>query len=307
MSTPAATAPVPALPPPRAEPRLLLGILFMCLAGTLLPVMNGLVQVLSRDYASEQVIWARNTGHLVVVLLVVVPRFGFGVLRTVRPGAQIIRSCVLLGSTAMFFFGVKHLPLAKAGSISQMAPFFVTLLAWPMLGERIRASRLAAVLVGFLGVVVVIRPGTEVFQWSSLLVVGSAACYAIYQVYTRSVAGFDRPETSVMYSALVGTLVMCAVVPFFWKTPGSALDIALHLAVGALGASGHYCVARALTYAQANLVAPFQYWQIIGSIVVGYFVSGLMPDLGTWIGAAIIVCAGVYIALTATRPAPRIG
>jgi drug/metabolite transporter (DMT)-like permease len=291
---------------PRPDRRVLLGILLMCAAGMLFPVMNGLVQVLSRTYPSEQVIWARNTGHLLIVLAVVVPRFGPAVLRTVRPAAQIIRSTVLLMSTAMFFFGVKHLPLAVAGSISQMTPFFVTLLAWPILGERIRPARLVAVLVGFLGVLVVIRPGTDVFHWASLLVVGSAACYAIYQVFTRRVAGLDRPETSVMYSALVGTLVMSAVVPFAWKTPESLLDAAMLCCLGALGASGHYCVARALTYAQANIVAPFQYWQIIGSVVVGYAVSGLMPDLGTWIGAGIIVCAGVFIVLTATR-GPRLG
>ncbi len=292
---------------PSHDRSVLLGILLMCTAGTLFPVMNGLVQVLSRTYPSEQIIWARNTGHLLIVLAVIVPRYGLSVLRTVRPAVQISRSCLLLMSTAMFFFGVKHLPLAQAGSISQMTPFFVTLLAWPMLGERIPLSRLVAVLVGFLGVLVVIRPGTDVFHWASLLIVGNAFCYAVYQVFTRRVAGLDRPETSVMYSALVGTLVMCAVVPFVWKTPESLTDALLHCCLGALGATGHYCVARAMTYAQANVVSPFQYWQIIGSVVVGYFVSGLMPDLATWIGAGIIVCAGVYIALTASRGAPRRG
>jgi drug/metabolite transporter (DMT)-like permease len=278
----------------------------MCLAGTVFPVMNGMVQVLSRSFPSEQVIWARNTGHLVIVLLVVVPRYGIGILRTVRPGAQVTRSIMLLASTAMFFFGVKHLPLAQAGSISQMAPFFVTLLAVPMLGERIRPSRLVAVLVGFAGVLVVIRPGGDVFQWHSVLIVGSAFCYAVYQIYTRSVAGQDRPETSVMYSALVGTLVMCLLVPFVWTPPETLPDIAMHCTVGVLGATGHYMVARALTCAQANIIAPFQYWQILGSVFVGWVITGLLPDLGTWIGAAIIVCAGVFIAVTAARPGRRL-
>ncbi|MBW8267902.1 DMT family transporter [Caldovatus aquaticus] len=296
----------PASLPPGRDRRVLLGILLMCAAGTLFPVMNGLVQVLSRTYPSEQIIWARNTGHLLVVLALIVPRYGLSVLRTVRPAAQLARSILLLMSTAMFFFGVKHIPLAQAGSISQMAPFFVTLLAWPLLGERIRPSRFVAVLVGFVGVLIVIRPGTDVFHWASLLIMGSAFCYALYQIFTRRVAGLDRPETSVMYSALVGTLVMCAVVPFVWKAPLSLADAVLHGCLGVLGASGHYCVARALTYAQANVIAPFQYWQIVGSVIVGWFVSGLLPDLGTWIGAGIIVAAGVYIALTASR-APRRG
>jgi drug/metabolite transporter (DMT)-like permease len=198
------------------------------------------------------------------------------------------------------------LPMAEVFSMIFLMPIFVTILSVLLLKEQVGWRRWTAVLVGFAGVLVVIRPGTDVFHWASLLVVGSAACYAIYQVYTRRVAGLDRPETSVMYSALVGTLVMSAVVPFAWKTPESLLDTAMLCCLGALGASGHYCVARALTYAQANVIAPFQYWQIIGSVVVGYVVSGLMPDLGTWIGAGIIVCAGVFIALTATR-GPRLG
>jgi drug/metabolite transporter (DMT)-like permease len=279
----------------------LLGVLLMCTASTLFPVMNGLVQVLSRSYPSEQLIWARTAGHLLIVLALLLPRYGLAVVRTRRPGAQVVRSCMLLTSTTLFFFGVKGIPLAKAACISLMAPFFVTLLAWPMLGERIRPFRLAAVLVGFVGVLVVIRPGSEVFQPASLLIVGSALCYALYQVYTRGVAGQDRPETSVLYSALVGTVVMSAVVPFAWRTPTGVVDALLMGALGLLGAAGHYCVARAMTYAQANTLSPFQYWQIIGSVAVGYVVSGLLPDAQTWMGAAIIVAAGLAIALTAAR------
>jgi drug/metabolite transporter (DMT)-like permease len=182
-----------------------------------------------------------------------------------------------------------------------MTPFFVTLLALPMLGERIDPKRLAAVIVGFLGVLVVIRPGSEVFQPASVLIVGSAFCYAVYQVFTRKVAGIDRPETSVMYSALIGTLVMTAVVPFVWTPPTNLTDILLHLALGCLGAGGHWCVAKAMTYGQANVISPFQYWQMIGSVIVGYIISGLLPDAITWFGASIIIAAGVTIAITETR------
>lgn len=281
--------------------RLWLGIFFMCAATTCFPVMNGIVQVLSRTYPSEQVIWARTAGHLLIVLLVVVPRYGLGVLTTRRPAAQVSRSLLLLGSTTLFFFAVKDVPLAKAASISFTAPFFVTLLALPMLGERIDARRLATVVVGFLGVLVVIRPGSEVFQPAALLIVGSAFCYAVYQVFTRKVAGIDRPETSVMYSALVGTLVMSCVVPFAWRTPDNVTDIVLHLALGLLGAAGHWCVAKAMTYGQASVISPFQYWQMIGSVAVGYAITGLFPDAFTWVGAGIIIAAGISIAVTESR------
>jgi len=189
--------------PPR-QTSLLLGIFFMCAACTLFPIMNGIVQVLSRDYPSEQIIWARTTGHLLIVLALIVPRYGLVVLQSRKPGVQISRSLLLLASTTFFFFSVKDVPLAKASSISFMSPFFVTLLALPMLGEQIGWKRLAAVTVGFLGVLVVIRPGSEVFQPAALGIVASAFCYAIYHILTRQVAGLDRPATSVMYSGLFG-------------------------------------------------------------------------------------------------------
>ncbi|WP_137124442.1 DMT family transporter [Roseomonas sp. HF4] len=281
--------------------RLWLGIFFMCAATTCFPIMNGIVQVLSRDYPSEQIIWARTAGHLLIVLALVIPRYGIVILATRRPVTQVARSLLLLASTTLFFFAVKDVPLAKAASISFMAPFFVTLLAFPLLGEKADARRLAAVCVGFLGVLVVIRPGSEVFQTASLLIVGSAFCYAVYQVYTRKVAGIDRPETSVMYSALIGTVVMSCVVPFVWTAPGNLRDILLHMALGCLGAAGHWCVAKAMTYGQASVISPFQYWQMIGSVAVGYVITGLFPDAFTWLGAGIIIAAGVSMAVLESR------
>ena len=281
--------------------RLWLGIFFMCAATTCFPIMNGIVQVLSRDYPSEQIIWARTAGHLLIVLALVVPRYGLGILGTRRPFAQVSRSLLLLSSTTLFFFAVKDVPLAKAASISFMTPFFVTLLALPMLGEKIDAKRLAAVIAGFVGVLVVIRPGSEVFQPAALLIVGSAFCYAVYQIFTRQVAGIDRPETSVMYSALIGTVVMSFVVPFAWRTPDNAIDILLLMALGCLGALGHWCVAKAMTYGQANVISPFQYWQMIGSVTVGYVITGLFPDAFTWLGSGIIIAAGIAIAITESR------
>lgn len=283
--------------------RPLLGILYMMLATSLFPVMNGLVKVLSADgYPTEQIIWARNTSHLVFVLLLFGPQHGgWRLLRTVRPKQQIARSLILLASTTCFFTGVKYLPLAEAITISFASPFIVALLAVPFLKETLSWVRLTAVGVGFLGVLVVIRPGTDVFQWASLLMVGSSFCYATYQLLTRFVAGHDRPETSVVYSALVGTLVMCAVVPFHWTTPRSLADAGLLASLGVLGGLGHYFVARALTYATASVVTPFHYWQIVGGVTVGYLLFGDLPDLYTWLGATLIIGSGLFIGWRETR------
>jgi len=286
---------------PQALNRTLVGILFMLAASSLFPVMNGLVQVLSARYSSEQLVWARTASHLVFILALFGPRLGLAVVRSTQLRWQIVRSAVHLGSMLCFFNGVKYLELAKASSISFTAPFIVALLAWPILGERMRLGRLAAVAVAFLGVLVVIRPGSEVFQWASLLILASSACYALYQVFTRLVAGHDLPETSAVYSAVVGTLVMTLVLPFVWITPPSWTDAALLFSLGIIGGLGHYCVARAMTCAQANILAPFGYWQMVGAVIVGYLISGLLPDAATWAGTAIITCAGLYIAWSETR------
>ena len=291
--------------------RPLMGILFMCLAGSFLPMMNGLAKLMSQGYASEQVVWARTVSHLVFVLALFLPKRGLSILRTRRPGVQFMRSCMLITSTFLFFSAIKFVPIAKAAAISFTAPLIVVLLSGPMLGEKVTLSRILAVLVGFVGVLVVIRPGFEVFQWASLLIVGSASCYAVYQVLTRRVAGTDSPETSVVYSVLVGAVLMSLIVPFSWKTPESWTDALLLGSLGVFGGLGHYCVARAMTYAPANFVSPFQYWQMIGSVAIGYLLFAEIPDVFTWLGASLIIGAGIYIGIwgggraPSATPAPR--
>jgi drug/metabolite transporter (DMT)-like permease len=291
---------------PAATNRALIGILFMLTASSLFPVMNGLVQVLSARYSSEQLVWARTASHLVFILALFAPRLGIAVVRTSQLKWQIVRSVVHLGSMLCFFNGVKYLELATAASISFTAPFMVALLAWPILGERMTVARLMAVMVAFLGVLVVIRPGSEVFHWASLLILASSVCYALYQIFTRRVAGHDPPETSAVYSAVMGTLVTTLMLPFVWIAPFSWLDAALLFSLGIIGGLGHYCVARAMTYAQANVLAPFMYWQMVGAVIVGYLISGALPDRFTWIGTAVIACAGLYIAWYETRERPAV-
>ena len=291
---------------PQRSNRLVLGIVFMCTAATLFPMMNGIVQVLSPRYSSEQLVWVRIVGHLIFVLAVFGPQVGFAALfRTVQPGAQFARSMCQLTSTFCFFNGVKFLPLAKAASISFMAPLIVAVLAWPMLGERVALNRLVAVAIGFLGVLVVIRPGADVFHWASLLLLASAASYALYQIITRRVAGQDSPETSALYSCLLGVAVMSVIVPFRWSPIGSWMDATLMAALGVFGGLGHYCVARAMTYGQASLIAPFGYWQMVGSVIIGYLISDKWPDTGVWLGASIIIGAGLYIGWSETRDRRR--
>lgn len=269
----------------------------MCIACALFPVMNGMVKLLTATYPSEQVVWARVASHLVVVAAIFLPRQGLRMLRTRQPIQQLVCSMTLLASTVTFFGAVKYVGVAEAISISFIAPLAVVFLAWPLLGERITAIRLLAVVVGFSGVLVVIRPGSSVFQWASLALVASAIAYAIYQIYIRRVGAVDHPATTAFFSALGSTIVMSVVVPFVWVTPRNWIDIAMLCSLGFFGGIGHYCVARAMTYAPANFIAPFNYTQMIGSVIVGYLMFAEVPDFYTWLGTALIVGAGLMVGL----------
>ena len=287
---------------PSRSSRPLLGVLFMCAACALFPIMNGLVKLLAATYEPQQIVWFRVVSHLVLVAAVFMPRMGLGLLRTRRIGTQFVSSIMMLLSTLFFFSAVKSIPVAEAISVTFVAPLAVVLLAWPMLGERITPFRLAAVIVGFSGVLIVIRPGSAVFQWASLLLLSSAICYAVYQILIRRLAGTDHPATSVFYSVLLGAIIMSIWLPFVWKMPLSWSDWALLCSLGVFGALGHYCVAKAMTYASANFVAPFNYTQMIGSVIVGYLMFSEVPDFYTWLGTAVIIGAGLMVGWQSRRP-----
>lgn len=289
-------------PPPQ---RILLGILFVCMAGACFAFMLAAAKSLGAHYSSFQVSWARAFGHIVFLLAAFLPRYGLAVLRTRRPVIQLTRSALLFASNLLSFLALAFIPLAKQVSISQTAPLIVTMLAGPMLGERTTLARVLALLAGFSGVLLVIRPGTAVFHWASIGVVVSAACYAMYQILTRRVAGQESPETSALYSSLVGAFGMLLVMPFVWITPHGWVDLALFCALGVLGALGHYCIAIAFGFGPANILSPFQYFQLLASVAVGFVLFGEVPDLFTWLGAAVIVGSGLFIGWTQTRKDAR--
>jgi drug/metabolite transporter (DMT)-like permease len=272
-----------------------LGIFFMCGACALFPVQNAVVKLLTGLYPYQEVVWVRLATHLALMCIVFLPRRGLRLMRTRAPVQQMICSAGLLGATVFFFSAAKSVGVTEAIAISFVAPLAVTFLAWPLLGERVTLIRLASVVIGFAGVMIVIRPGSSVFQWSSLLIVGSAISYAVYQIIVRRVAAVDSPATTAFYSALGCTIVTSFFVPFYWKTPDNWRDVTLMLSLGVSGGFGHYCVARAFSYAPANLIAPLNYTQMIGSVVIGYLMFAEVPDFYTWLGSAVIIAAGLLV------------
>jgi drug/metabolite transporter (DMT)-like permease len=286
---------------PQWDRRLLLGVLLICMSGLSSSVMQGFAKLLGEHYNSVQVSWARAFGHILFMLAVFLPRRGLSLLRTRRLGRHLVRSTLLFLSNLSYFFAIGFVPIADAAAMNMASPLFVAAMAWPMLRERTNPRLLAAVVTGFIGVLVIVRPGTAVFHWAALFIMFSAVTNALYQILTRGISDTESADTSAIYSSVVGSIGILLVLPFVWKTPASLLDLALFCSLGVLGALTHYLIALALGFAPANLVTPFQYMQLIGSVGVGYVLFNTWPDRMTWIGAAIVVGAGLYIGWSQTR------
>ena len=273
------------------------GIGFMCIAVLILPFLNAVAKLLLADGMSVvQVVWARYTVHLLFAVALFAPGRGLRLLRTRRLGTQLTRSALLLGCTAFYFGALPYIALPTAAAINFAAPIIVTVLAVPMLGETVGWRRMLAVCFGFLGVLVIIRPGLGVIHPAGLLVLVTALMYALYQIFTRRVAALDSPQTSVMYMAVVGTLASSLALPWYWSTPQGLGGWLLLLSTGCFAGIGHFFVVKALQHAPASIVSPFSYGQLLGAAALGYWLWGDVPDLWTWIGAAMIVLSGMYIA-----------
>lgn len=293
-------------PPAAAAPRqdALLGILCMLTAVSLFPFLNASSKYLSASYAIIIIVWARNAGHLLFAVAAFMPGRGCRLFTTRRLKLQIVRSLLLLASTSIYFTAISMIPLTEAAAISFTGPFIITALSVPFLGERVDLRRWLAVATGFLGALIIIRPGAGIHHWGTWLIVASTLCSASYQLLTRKVGAVDPPETTVVYSALIGSAVMTLPLPFVVAWPADWLSWGLFLAMGAFGGSGHYFLAKAYRLAPASVVSPFSYAQLIGTVLLGFVVFGDLPDRWTWIGTAVIVVSGLYIARREGRARP---
>ena len=272
------------------------GIAYMLLGVVLLPVMNTIAKSLTADYPLTQVVWARFLGHLVWMSLLFGPFVGAALLRTHRPREMIGRSFVFFASNFVFIAALPHIQLATASAIMFTTPLVVVALSVPLLHERVGPWRGAAVIVGFCGALVIIRPGTDVFQPAALLALLSAVCFAGYQLWTRRLARYERPETLIVYTALAGAIVMSLVGPFAARPPDGIVDGLKFAAVGLIGGAAQYFIIRALQRAPASVVSPIGYAEIVAAAAFGYVVFGDVPDRYTWLGAALIVGAGLVVA-----------
>jgi drug/metabolite transporter (DMT)-like permease len=216
-------------------------------------------------------------------------------MRTSRLKIQLMRGLMLLGSSVLFITGLRYLPIAEASATSFVAPLFVTALSIIFLSEKVGVRRWIATGIGLTGVIVILRPGTGAFQIAALLPIASAFAWACTLVMTRVMSGREHAMTTMTYSSIVGVCVMSAMVPFVWVAP-SVNAVLLGLLVGIASTTGQWIVVLAFRYADASVLAPFSYIQLLWVSIFGFMIFGEVPDAWTMTGAAIIVASGLYTA-----------
>jgi drug/metabolite transporter (DMT)-like permease len=273
----------------------LIAIGLMCGAVLCFSLLDTSAKWLTGSMDPLQVVFARYAGSMLLVSLLFNPWSRPGVLRSRKPWLQAVRSLLLLGSTALNFFALKYLQLAETVSIMFATPLVVALVAGPLLGEWPGPRRLAAIAVGFLGVLVITRPGLGGMHPAAILVVIGCGCYAFYSLSTRVLAAYDPPETTMVYSGVAGTVALLPLIPLFWSWPQGPLPWLAMLATGVFGAFGHWLLILAHRLAPATILAPFIYSQIVWMIALGFIVFDQLPDRWTFVGAAIVIASGLYL------------
>lgn len=256
-------------------------------------LMDLCARTLTQDHPPLQVVWARYTSQTLISFLVLSPIL-HKVLRTHRMGLQLIRSAFLFGATCAFFTSFVFLDLITTTAIFQLGPIFIVALAALVLGEKVGPRRWAGVSAGLIGALVIIRPGTEVFSLAAGLPIVAALCYACYAIATRFLGEGESPWTSFLYTALIGTILSSLIVPSLWH-PWQSGSLWFILAMGVLGAVGHYCLIAAFSRTEASLIAPLGYFSILFNGMWGFVVFAEVPTPSVLAGAVMIVAAGIYV------------
>lgn len=279
------------------------GILLMLLTVFLFTIMDAVAKGLAARYDTFQVVWARYTSQTLVAVLILAPRLKT-VLRTKYLGLQLIRSAFLFAATICFFFGIVLIGLAETSAIMNINPMLITIGAYFLLGESFGFRRAFGVVAGLLGALVIIRPGSAVFDPAALLPVGAAIAYAGYALSTRFLGREESVWTSFLYTAAIGTIVASLIVPLYWTTP-TLVDLGIMLTLGIIGGAGQLALIKALTLAEAGAIAPFAYIGPILATLWGALFFDEFPDFWVFVGAGLIIGAGLYIWQRERRRAKR--
>ncbi len=270
------------------------GIGLMVLAVGLYSIMDAMVKWLGPDYPVLEIVFFRSLFAFIPIAYILWRSGSLAALRTARPWGHAARALTGLISISLFFYAYTRMPLANVVAISFAAPLLVTALSVPLLGERVGWRRWSAVVVGFVGVVVMVKPDAGLFDRIAVLALSATVFYALVIVFIRKLSRTETPTAIVFYYALTAMLATGAVLPFIWVMPDAEGWVLLAL-VGVIGGIAQFAMTNAFRLAEVSIVAPFDYLHIIWAALLGFFIWGEVPGNSIWIGAAIVIASGTYI------------
>lgn len=273
----------------------LTGIALMCAALLCFSCLDATAKWVNRSVDPLVTVWARYMSAAILTSIMINPWTQPGFARSSRLPLQLIRSSLVFFSTVCNFIALKYLQLVETLSILFSTPLLVALLAGPLLGEWVGARRLAAIGVGFIGILVITRPGLGAMHPAALLTVMGTIAYAFYGITTRMLAASDSSATTTFYSSVAGIVLMTPLLPWIWTTPSSPLIWFLLMLTGVFGAVGHWLLVLAHARAPAAILSPFIYTQIVWMLALGYILFGDWPDFWTLAGAGIVIASGLYL------------
>jgi drug/metabolite transporter (DMT)-like permease len=284
----------PRVAPARAD-RPFRGIALILASTVFLGASDVTAKYLSSTLPSIEIAWIRFLVFALIMVPAMVPGSPFYAMRTPRPAFQMLRGIALLASSLFFISGLRFLPIAEASATGFVAPLFVTALSIVFLGEKVGLRRWLATAAGLAGVLIILRPGTSAFHPAAFFPLVSALAWACTLIMTRLMSGRERAATIMTYSSIAGVCILTAMVPLVWVAP-SWHDVLFGIFIGVASTAGQWIVVLAFRYADASVLAPFSYTQLLWVSILGFLVFGEVPDMWTVTGAAFIVASGLYTA-----------
>ena len=269
-------------------------IIFSLLGWMFLPVMDGFAKYLSDDLPILQITWARYFFTVAFVFPIMLFFYKKQLVWSDKPRLQIFRGLILLSANICFFYAISVISLAKALTLAFIAPLIVTAFSPILLGEKVGFRRWTAVAVGFIGSLIVIRPGFLEFNLASMAALATGFFYGFYLIITRKLSSSDNPLLTLLITGMVGAVLVSLIIPFYWVKP-TLNQWSLMAGIGVFACIGHLFLILSLKYADASKLAPLGYTEIIPNVIIGYYFFSDLPDNWTYLGLFIIVLSGLYI------------
>lgn len=284
-------------PPFSAQSDRLKAILLMCAAVTLFSCLDATAKYLASHSGvpTSEIIWMRFAVQFLLMAAIFGPAAVPGMFKTNKLGLQMFRSICMAATTTGNFIAIQYLRLDQTISVAFLAPLVVAALAGPVLGEWVGWRRALAIVVGFLGILIVVRPGFAAVHPAIALSFVSMIAYAFFMLATRELSKFDPPIVTLFYALLIGTVGGAPIALWQWVWPTGFVQWGLILGLGAFGGLGHYLLIQAYRLAPASSVSPFLYFQLFSMVALGYLIFGDVPDHWTLLGSSVIIASGIYL------------